>query len=113
MPEKGDIILVPFPFTDLSGQKNRPALVVSASRGAEDVIVAFISSRAGNIRTFDIPLKRSDKSFVRTGLKVESVVKVSKIATLEKKIILGELGVIDSKIQKEVDRKLKMLFKLT
>jgi len=40
--KKGDIILVPFPFTDLSGSKNRPALVIADSE--LDVTVAFIST---------------------------------------------------------------------
>ncbi len=42
--KKGTIVLTPFPFTDLAGQKNRPALVLALSRRGEDVILAFISS---------------------------------------------------------------------
>lgn len=45
MFERGKIILVPFPFTDLSSQKIRPAVIVSrASEGSPDTIVAFITS---------------------------------------------------------------------
>ena len=41
--KKGDIILIPFPFTDLSGNKNRPALVLVNSE--LDITVAFISTQ--------------------------------------------------------------------
>lgn len=110
MCKKGDIVLIPFPFTDLSGQKNRPALILASSEKGEDVIVAFISSRAEKPRPFDVPLKEGRASFIETGLKTSSLIKVNKIATLEKKIILGELGRLESNIQKEVNRKLKALF---
>jgi mRNA interferase MazF len=40
---KGRIVLIPFPFTDLSASKLRPALVLY--EGEQDVVVAFISSR--------------------------------------------------------------------
>jgi mRNA interferase MazF len=41
---RGDVVLVLFPFTDLSGQKRRPALVVGRVSG-DDLIVAFVTSR--------------------------------------------------------------------
>ena len=47
MPDFGAIVLVPFPFTDLSAAKVRPALVVSRSdRSSRDVIVCFMTGRA-------------------------------------------------------------------
>ena len=111
MFKKGSIVLIPFPFTDLSGRKIRPALILSGvSAKGDDAIVAFISSRSGKVGAFDVPLKEGNKYFSETGLKTSSVVKVNKIATLDKKICLGELGNIDAKAQKEVEKKIKMLF---
>jgi mRNA interferase MazF len=106
---KGDIVLIPFPFTDLSGQKVRPALILCAERKGEDCIVAFLSSvKNKKVYPFDflvIPSKRN-------GLKVNSVVKINKIATLEKKIVLGQLGTMESVDIKQIDIKLKRLFEL-
>ena len=41
---KGKIVLIPFPFTDLSGSKVRPAIILSNNKKGEDCLVAFISS---------------------------------------------------------------------
>lgn len=88
MPEFGKIVLVPFPFTDLSGAKVRPAVVISNKNIGDDVILAFISTNTKKKGKFEIFIKMDDKN----GLKSDSVILVSKIATLEKKIILGEIG---------------------
>lgn len=52
--KKGDIVLVSFPFTDFSGDKVRPALVLSAS--ALDVIIAFISKQLHRKEQMDVEL---------------------------------------------------------
>jgi mRNA interferase MazF len=47
MPDQGDIVLVPVPFTDLSSQKRRPVIVISNdgyNRAAQDVIVVAMTS---------------------------------------------------------------------
>ncbi len=94
MPKQGDIILTPFPFTDLSGKKVRPALVLAVNK--EDILVCFISSIIPQkILKHDVFIKEENKCFQNTGLKVDSLIKVMKIATLERKIILGKLGVLD------------------
>ena len=102
---KGVIVLVPFPFTDLSGQKVRPALVLYAGKG-EDCIVAFITTHPkGKKLSYAIPLNPSPGN----GLKVSSVVRVDKLATLQKKVVLGEIGEIEPEILGEVDLSLKKM----
>lgn len=106
---KGDLVLVPFPFTDLSGQKVRPALVLHHDVKGEDCIVAFLSSlKQKKLSRSDVPVTPSKQN----GLKAPSVVKVHKIATLQKKIILGEIGALERDSLTEVDEKLKQSFLL-
>ncbi|MFQ5661846.1 MAG: type II toxin-antitoxin system PemK/MazF family toxin [Candidatus Paceibacteria bacterium] len=113
MYKKGKIILTPFPFTDLSSSKVRPAVIVSDSIKGEDIVAAFISSiKSKRSQKTDVTISSSSKTFSQTGLKTNSVIKVGKIATLDKKIILGEIGSIDISTKKEIDKKLKALFGL-
>lgn len=106
---KGAIVLVPFPFTDLSGAKVRPAIVLATPAKSDDMIVAFISSvpRKG-VDPYAIPIRPS----AMNGLKTASYIKMNKIATLQKSIAIGELGIIESKSQIELDTKLKKLLGL-
>jgi mRNA interferase MazF len=104
---KGKIVLIPFPFTDLSGQKVRPAVILNSQNKKEDCIVCFVSSvKNSKLDTFDIKVKANTKN----GLKIDSIIKISKIATLDKKTILGELGELDKEIISIIDTKLKKLF---
>lgn len=106
---KGMVVLVSFPFTDLSEQKVRPALVLHVSRG-ENCIVAFVTSSMGRKSyPFDVRVSASPES----GLKVDSLIKLDHLATLQKKTVLGELGVLPSHSQKEVNLKLKTLFNIS
>ena len=106
---KGSIVLIPFPFTDLSGQNVRPALVLSELKSSEDCIVAFISSlKQKRIHEYDLAIDPSQTN----GLKIASVIKMEKIATLQKKSILGPVGKLEPSILRAVDEKLKKLFKL-
>ena len=84
----GSIILTRFPFTDLSGDKRRPALVVSrANERRPDLVVCFITSvpRTG---PDIVPLAAT----AGTGLKVPSMVRFDKLATLDRSVIAGKLG---------------------
>jgi len=109
MIKQGIIVLIPFPFTDLSGDKLRPALVVSNYLKGDDIIVVFISSKKPRkIDHLDVVLE-PDKV---NSLKTPSIIKCSKIATLDQKIILGELGFLSAEKLKEVKNKLKIIFNL-
>ena len=63
----------------------RPAVIVSNFAQGEDIIVAFISSVKNNLQKTDIVLNSNDKDFSKTGLKTDSVIKIGKLATLDKK----------------------------
>lgn len=105
MFKKGKIVLVPFPFTDLSSEKLRPALIVSDENVMKkDVIVAFISSKMDKLGKCDLGLKKQNDN----GLKVDSVVRLNKLATLSKSIILGSLGEISASDLEAVDQRVKM-----
>ena len=107
MPKQGIVVLVPFPFTDLSTTKVRPALVLSAKPIKSDVVVAFISSKIGK-GEYNVGISPSKAN----GLKVPSVIICSKIATLEKTVILGELGVVEREVMDRVKLKLTAILNL-
>jgi len=112
--KQGTIILVPFPFTDLSSVKLRPAVVVSKPYFTEeDLIVAFISSIIpANLRQTDILIQKTAKDFKMTGLKANSIIRCDKIATLDKKIIIGVIGAISKRRLEEIAKKLRLVLDL-
>lgn len=112
MYKKWEIVLTVFPFTDLSGEKVRPAVILSAELKDDDVIVAFISSQLIYRDKVDILIKKSFTGFEKTGLKVDSIIRLRKIAAINKKIIPGKLGYVGPNIQKEVSKNLKIVFGL-
>lgn len=103
---KGEIILITFPFTDLSGSKLRPALVLAADK--EDVTVAFITTNLQQVNNTDMFLRKSSIN----GLKKDSLVKMNKIATLDHSLAMGKVGQLVENELTEVDRKLVILFNI-
>jgi mRNA interferase MazF len=87
----GDIVLARFPFTDLSGGKLRPALIVSRDNSGPDLILAFITSKTQVVNANVLQLSPSKAN----GLKTDSVVRFDKLATLEASIVVGKLGVAE------------------
>ena len=108
---KGKIVLLPFPFTDLTAIKMRPALVISSS--VKDVVVTFISSRLpANPLDSDVIIRKDHSEFGESGLKVDSVIKLDKVATILKDHILGELGEIGPNLKQEINEKLSRIFQI-
>ncbi len=108
---KGKVVLVPFPFTDLTSKKLRPALVLH--EGKDDVIVAFISSKIPpRPSVVDIIIERKNKEFPNTGLKVPSVIKLDKVATIMKDLIVGEIGFVEKELRKEINRKIVEMYEI-
>ena len=106
---RGDVVLVAFPFTDLTTQKLRPAVIVSADPQKTDVIIAFISSvvSPGGLPETDYRLSQDDPDFARTGLKKASTFRMKKLLTIERGKIIRRLGRVSPAIQKELDVRLR------
>lgn len=102
--KKGDVILVPFPFSDLSGKKYRPALVLADFN--DDIIVAFITSQSKYDGIFDYKVEPS----IDNGLKVSSRVRVNQVATLDKSIVRGKLGALHEAELIEINQLLLIVF---
>lgn len=83
---KGDIVLIPFPFTDLSGNKNRPAVILYES--GLDILVAFVTSQNLIPEEFDVRINPSNLN----GLKKPSLIRLRKLATLDKDLAIGKMG---------------------
>ncbi|MBC7587312.1 MAG: type II toxin-antitoxin system PemK/MazF family toxin [Chitinophagaceae bacterium] len=104
---KGDIILIPFPFTDFTGNKLRPAVVLIETD--YDLTVCFITTRLKWKEGTDIELSSSSI----TGIKKPSLIRLSKMATVDKLLAVGKLGELQPKEILEMNTKLKKLFQLT
>jgi mRNA interferase MazF len=79
---KGKIVLIPFPFTDLTSTKLRPGLIIY--EGEKDFVVAFISSKANKPEPTDVIIDVEHPEFKKTGLKITSILKLDKVATISK-----------------------------
>ncbi len=108
MYKRGVIVLVPFPFSDLSGSKVRPAIIVSNGMVGKDIVVLFITSKIKTKHMHQITITPDQIN----GLKTSSRVVCSKFATLEAKIVLGEIGMISDPIQKKIDSKIRLVLGL-
>ncbi len=87
---KGDVVVVPFPFSDLSANKRRPALVVASLTG-DDVILCQITSQTVADR-YAVPI--SDTDFTVGGLRQPSNVRPNRLFTADSTIILYRAGVL-------------------
>ena len=108
---KGKIVLVPFPFTDLTAAKLRPALVIHESE--RDVIIAFISSKVPpKSSESEVVIAKGRQGFEKTGLKTDSVIRLDKVATVLKELIVGELGELVGDMVQEVNAKLTKIMQI-
>jgi mRNA interferase MazF len=89
---KGAIVILPFPFSDLSGSKRRPAFVVTELNG-DDIILCQITSKAKS-DTFSVLIQNKD--FSSGSLPLDSFVRPNKIFTADKNLILSVSGQLDN-----------------
>ncbi len=103
----GDIILIPFPFAELTNIKVRPAIVICETKDFyKDIVICVISSVIPKKLTTNEMLLKKDKS---NNLRINSVAKIDRIVTAKRADIiatLGKLNRIDLEIFKEKFRNL-------
>ena len=110
--KRGDIVLIPFPFTDLSSSKQRPALVVSSdslNAASDDVLVAAITSQIAPKLTsveFMIPLQ----VLPACGLPKPSVVRLTKLAALHRQLVIKRIGYMPEPVLTQILAQIRQLF---
>lgn len=111
---KGRVVLIPFPFDDMTASKVRPAVCLTEPIGPHrHVVVAFISSQvSADLAATDIVLDPRRQDFRATGLRVASVLRLHRLVTLTTSLIRRELGHLSPAWQDEVAQKLAVLFGL-
>lgn len=93
----GDIVLIPFPFSDLSDSKVRPAVILQFDQN--DIVVVFITSK-------DVENSLQIEPESTNGLQVKSFIRYSKIATIDKSLKVGTLGCLSSEDLKKLKKKI-------
>ena len=102
----GDVVQVWFPFTDMSGGKNRPAVVL-AYVGMDDWILCELSSRSQS-RPGDVPVRRDD---MQSGtLNRDSWARVGRLHTLNDKLFSRFFGRLTNDKQSEISEAVRGLF---
>ena len=110
---RGDVVLTRFPFTDLTGASLRPAVVVSQGHIGQDLVLIAISSVVrGALAPTDSTVEMTHPEFALTGLRVTSVLRMHKLAAVERSVIGRRLGRLGPQLQAEVDRLLRLVLGL-
>ncbi len=105
-PVAGEVVVLPFPQTNLQAGKRRPALVV-ANLAGDDLVLCQITSRARS-DGYSVPLATGD--FEQGQLVVESFIRPNRLFTVEQSVILYAAGKVKDAKLHEVKAKLRQLF---
>src|SRR5262245_50604279 len=101
MPERGDLLLVPFPFTDLSAIKRRPVLALTASDSYGDFIALPVTSRPQS--EHGLPITAAD--LVSGALPVPSWIRTNRIVSLNASLVVKTVGRISERVVTEAVRR--------
>ena len=109
---RGSVVLIRYPFTDLTGAKVRPALVLTPDdllSRLDDVLCLFISAvMPEDLLPTDFVLAPEHPSFPATGLQRRSVFRMHKLALLHKALVLRVLGEGEPSFMHEVNQRLRL-----
>lgn len=109
---RGSIVLVSYPFTDLSGSKVRPAVLLTPKfllNKIDDILCLFISSIIpADLLPTDFILDVDHPAFSDTGLKYRSVFRSHKLARLDKSLVARILGKLNDELMEEINQRLRI-----
>jgi mRNA interferase MazF len=103
---KGDVVVIPFPFSDLSGSKKRPALVVAHLPG-DDLILCQITSQPYD-NSYSIPLDHTD--FAEGGLHLLSFARPNKLFTGDSGIVEKSVGRLNPPTMEKITDTIVQIF---
>ena len=107
---QGDLLLMPFPYSDLSGKKVRPVVVVSNDQfntTSQDLIVCCVTSNVSK-EFYTVMLSR--KEVLDGKLFEDCCIKVENIAKIEKSQVIKKIGRIQKNVLTQVLAKMELLF---
>ena len=99
---KYDVVLIKYPFTDLSGSKVRPAVIVSSPHPSHDIFIVPLTSKTASLFPGEFILA----DWHGAGLNVRSVVKRG-IYTINHRLIIKTVGILSAGDMKNIDRSLR------
>ena len=108
MLKDGQVVLFRFPHSDKTVGKLRPALIVRKLPGPySDWLICMISSNfSQKLPEFDETITENNQDFKKSGLKQDSVIRITRIAVVEESILLGSIGEISPSRLVRIKKKL-------
>jgi len=103
---RGDVVVTPFPFSDLTASKKRPALVIAELKG-DDIIICLITSQ--NAKD-DYAVSLASDDLANGQLKQNSNIRPNRLFTIDAKIILYRIGTLKKEKTEEVTEKIIRIF---
>ena len=115
MIAEGQIVLLRFPQTNKMEGKLRSALVIrQLPVQYDDWLICMVSSQIDQrIPDFDEVITPSDSDFIQSGLKLPSVIRISRLAVVEKNTLLGKVGQINPERLSLIRQRLSDWLKVT
>lgn len=105
---RGTVVLIPFPFSDQTSSKVRPAVVVSPGYPSDDLLVVGLSSVSGTLRPGEFPIQ----FWREAGLIHPSFAKRA-IASIEDSLVRRQLGLLHETDLMKLDEAIRLWFGLT
>ncbi len=99
---KPEVVLVRYPFSDLTGAKVRPAVVVSASHISQDLLIVPLTSKTGGLLAGEFVLTEWSK----VGLNIETAVKRG-IYTVKETLVSKRVGKLEDADAKRLEQSLR------